>query len=86
MSLSAKRVRLVVYESVFKLIFNLDVLVAIAALRRKRVSQATMDRLAETRLQLEVQVNILESAYLNAEATKAMKKASDALKVIHRNL
>jgi charged multivesicular body protein 4 len=57
-----------------------------AALRRKRVSQATMGRLAETRLQLEVQVNMLESAYLNVEAAKAMKKASDALRVIHRNL
>ena len=45
-----------------------------------------MGRLAETRLQLEVQVNMLESAYLNAEAAKAMKKASDALRVIHRNL
>ncbi len=42
-----------------------------------------MDRLQGTRLQLEMQVNTLESANLNAETMAAMKKASDALKVIH---
>lgn len=45
-----------------------------------------LDRLAGTRLQLELQVNTLESANLNAETMAAMKKAADALKSIHGNL
>ncbi|KAF8076332.1 Snf7-domain-containing protein [Lyophyllum atratum] len=60
--------------------------VATAALKRKKASEAELDRLAGTRLQLEMQVNTLESANLNAETMTAMKKASDALKVIHGNL
>lgn len=61
-------------------------IVATAALKRKKASEAEMDRLAGTRLQLEMQVNTLESANLNAETMAAMKKASDALKVIHGKL
>ncbi|RDB22788.1 Vacuolar-sorting protein SNF7 [Hypsizygus marmoreus] len=60
--------------------------VATAALKRKKASEMELDRLAGTRLQLEMQVNTLESANLNAETMAAMKKASDALKVIHGNL
>jgi hypothetical protein len=60
--------------------------VATAALRRKKASEAELDRLAGTRLQLETQVNTLESANLNAETMAALKKGSDALKVIHGNL
>jgi charged multivesicular body protein 4 len=60
--------------------------VATAALKRKKASEAELDRLAGTRLQLEMQVNTLESANLNAETMAAMKKASEALKVIHGNL
>ncbi|PPQ79538.1 hypothetical protein CVT25_003419 [Psilocybe cyanescens] len=60
--------------------------VALAALKRKKVTEGELDRLAGTRLQLEMQVNTLESANLNAETMAAMKKASDALKVIHGNL
>jgi len=60
--------------------------VATAALRRKKASEAELDRLAGTRLQLEMQVNTLESANLNAETMAAMKKASDALSHIHGNL
>jgi charged multivesicular body protein 4 len=60
--------------------------VATAALKRKKASEAELDRLAGTRLQLEMQVNTLESANLNAETMAAMKKASDALKVIHGKL
>lgn len=48
--------------------------------------ETELERLAGTRMQLEVQVNTLESANLNAETMAAMKKASDALKVIHGNL
>lgn len=55
-------------------------------MKRKKASEAELDRLAGTRLQLEMQVNTLESANLNAETMAAMKKASDALKVIHGNL
>lgn len=57
-----------------------------AALKRKKVTETELDRLAGTRLQLEMQVNTLESANLNAETMQAMKKASDALKVIHGNM
>ncbi|KDR83792.1 hypothetical protein GALMADRAFT_236176 [Galerina marginata CBS 339.88] len=60
--------------------------VATAALKRKKVTEQELDRLAGSRLQLEMQVNTLESANLNAETMAAMKKASDALKVIHGNL
>lgn len=64
----------------------LTIIAATAALRRKKASEAELDRLAGTRLQLEMQVNTLESANLNAETMAAMKKASEALKVIHGNL
>lgn len=60
--------------------------IATAALKRKKASEAELDRLAGTRLQLEMQVNTLESANLNAETMAAMKKAADALKVIHGNM
>ncbi|KAG6919392.1 hypothetical protein DXG01_006275 [Tephrocybe rancida] len=60
--------------------------IAVAALKRKKANETELDRLAGTRLQLEMQVNTLESANLNAETMAAMKKASDALKVIHGNL
>jgi len=60
--------------------------VATAALKRRKVTEQELDRLAGSRLQLEMQVNTLESANLNAETMAAMKKASDALKVIHGNL
>jgi hypothetical protein len=60
--------------------------VATAALKRKKASEQELDRLGGTRLQLETQVNTLESANLNAETMAAMKKASDALKVIHGNM
>ena len=50
------------------------------------MNETELDRLAGTRMQLEMQVNTLESANLNAETMQAMKKASDALKVIHGNM
>ncbi len=59
---------------------------ATQALKRKKASELELDRLAGTRLQLEMQVNTLESANLNAETMAAMKKAADALKVIHGNM
>ncbi|KAL4075905.1 Snf7-domain-containing protein [Scleroderma citrinum] len=57
--------------------------VATQALRRKKASEGELERLAGTRLQLEMQINTLESANLNAETMQAMKKASDALGAIH---
>lgn len=60
--------------------------VATAALKRKKMNETELDRLAGTRMQLEMQVNTLESANLNAETMAAMKKASEALKVIHGNM
>lgn len=59
---------------------------ATAALKRKKMHENELDKLAGTRLQLEVQVNTLESANLNAETMAAMKKAASALKDIHGNM
>ncbi|KAI0824736.1 Snf7 family [Trametes gibbosa] len=59
---------------------------ATAALRRKKVTEQELDRLQNTRFQLEMQVNTLESASFNAENMAAMKKASSALKDIHGKL
>jgi len=60
--------------------------VATAALRRKKANENQLDQLSGQRLQLEMQVNTIESANLNAETMQAMKKGSDALKAIHGNL
>lgn len=60
--------------------------VATAALRRKKAHEVELDRLSGTRLQLEMQVNTLESANFNQETMAAMKKGSEALKTIHGNL
>jgi len=47
------------------------------------MAEGELERLGGTRMQLEAQVNTLESANLNAETLAAMKKGSEALKVIH---
>lgn len=60
--------------------------VATAALRRKKAHETELVKLSDTRLQLEMQVNTLESANLNAETMAAMKRGADALKAIHGNL
>jgi len=60
--------------------------VATAALKRKKMNEIELNRLGESRLHLEMQVNTLEAANMNAETMAAMKKAADALKVIHGNL
>ncbi|TFK83892.1 Snf7-domain-containing protein [Polyporus arcularius HHB13444] len=59
---------------------------ATAALRRKKVTEQELERLQNTRFQLEMQVNTLESASFNAENMNAMKKAAGALKDIHGKL
>jgi len=60
--------------------------VATAALKRKKMNEMELNRLGESRLHLEMQVNTLEAANMNAETMAAMKKAADALKIIHGNL
>jgi len=60
--------------------------VATAALKRKKLNEAELNRLGESRLHLEMQVNTLEAANMNAETMAAMKKAADALKIIHGDL
>ncbi|KAF8812393.1 hypothetical protein BYT27DRAFT_6417272 [Phlegmacium glaucopus] len=60
--------------------------VATAALKRKKMNEVELNRLGESRLHLEMQVNTLEAANMNAETMAAMKKAADALKIIHGNL
>lgn len=50
------------------------------------MTEQELDRLQNTRFQLEMQVNTLESASFNAENMAAMKKASSALKDIHGKL
>jgi charged multivesicular body protein 4 len=60
--------------------------VAAAALKRRKMHEIELNRLGDSRFQLETQVNTLESANMNAETMAAMKKASDALKVIHGNM
>lgn len=45
-----------------------------------------MERLNGQRLQLEQQINTLESANLNLETMQAMKKASDVLEQIHGHM
>jgi len=59
---------------------------AMAALRRKKQSEAELERLSGTQLQLEMQINTLESANLNAETMAAIRKASNALTEIHSGL
>lgn len=59
---------------------------ATAALRRKKASETELDRLAGTRLQLEMQIGTLESAAMNAQTMGALKKGADALKGIHGKL
>ncbi|CDO71383.1 hypothetical protein BN946_scf184908.g141 [Trametes cinnabarina] len=56
------------------------------ALRRKKVTEQELERLHKTRFGLEIQINTLESASFNVENMVAMKKANEALKVIHKDL
>ncbi|CAL1701062.1 unnamed protein product [Somion occarium] len=60
--------------------------VATQALKRKKLHEQELDRLQNTRFQLEIQVNTLESASFNAETMAAMKKAAGALSDIHGTL
>ena len=59
---------------------------ATAALRRKKMHEADLDKLAGMRLQLEVQVNTVESANINANTLGVMRRGADALRDIHNGL
>jgi hypothetical protein len=48
--------------------------------------EADLDKLAGMRLQLEVQVNTLESANINANTLDVMRRGASALKDIHNGL
>jgi hypothetical protein len=61
-------------------------LVATAALRRKKMHEADLDKLAGMRLQLEVQVNTVESANINANTLDVMRRGANALRDIHGGL
>lgn len=60
--------------------------VAIAALKRKKVLENELEKLQGTKFQLEMHANTLESANLNRSTMIAMKTAADALKKIHGDL
>ena len=58
-----------------------------AALRRKKASEQDLDRLAEIRLHLEVQVDFLESATSGPYDTfLALKEGAAALERIHGSM
>jgi charged multivesicular body protein 4 len=59
---------------------------ALAALRRKKQNETELERLSGMELQLETQVNTLESAHLNQETVLAIKKAAGALQDMQRKL
>jgi charged multivesicular body protein 4A/B len=47
------------------------------------MKELELNRLRDSRFQLETQVNTLEPANMNAKTMVAVKKVSDALKVMH---
>ncbi|KAJ7907755.1 hypothetical protein B0H13DRAFT_2332057 [Mycena leptocephala] len=51
-----------------------------------RANETQLEQLRGQQLQLEMQVNTLESANLNAETMAAMKKAADVLQQIHSGM
>lgn len=59
---------------------------ATAALKRRKMNEVELNRLGESRLHLEMQVNTLEAANMNVETMSAMKTAANALKAIHGDL
>ncbi|KAF7355268.1 Vacuolar sorting protein [Mycena sanguinolenta] len=59
---------------------------ATSALKRKRFNETQLEQLRGQQMQLEMQVNTLESANLNKETMDAMKKAAQALADIHSGM
>jgi len=59
---------------------------ATSALKRKRANETQLEQLRGQQMQLEMQVNTLESANLNKETMDAMKKAAQVLSDIHSGM
>ncbi|KAG9099997.1 ESCRT-III subunit protein snf7 [Ceratobasidium sp. 370] len=59
---------------------------ATAALRRKKLHEAELEKLYGQRMTLETQLNAIENANLNAETMARMKQGAQALRDIHGNL
>jgi len=59
---------------------------ATAALRRKKLHEAELEKLYGQRMTLETQLNAIENAHLNAETMSTMKQGAQALRDIHGNL
>jgi len=59
---------------------------ATAALRRKKLHEAELEKLYGQRMTLETQLNAIENANLNAETMAAMRQGAQALRDIHGNL
>jgi len=60
--------------------------VATAALRRKKMHEAELEKLYGQRMTLETQLNAIENANLNAETMTRMKQGARALRDIHGDL
>jgi len=59
---------------------------ATSALKRKRANETQLEQLRGQQMQLEMQVNTLESANLNKETMDAMRKAAQVLSDIHAGM
>jgi len=59
---------------------------ALACLKRKKVYEAQIDKLAAARMTIETQSMILEGAQVNLEAMSAMKMGAQSMKTIHKDL
>ncbi|KZV97914.1 hypothetical protein EXIGLDRAFT_669778 [Exidia glandulosa HHB12029] len=57
-----------------------------AALRRRKMFEKDLTALDGMRVTLESQIQAIESANLNAETMHAMRKAAEAMKIIHGTL
>ena len=57
--------------------------VALHSLKKKKAFETELEHLQASELQLEMQIQVLESANLNAETLTAMKQASEVIKLIH---
>ncbi|KAJ2077949.1 ESCRT-III subunit protein snf7 [Coemansia sp. RSA 988] len=59
---------------------------AVLSLKRMRMLREEMERLGGSRMSLEAQVMAIEGANVNLETMKAMKKGTEAMKSIHKDL
>ncbi|KAI9503444.1 ESCRT-III subunit protein snf7 [Coemansia spiralis] len=59
---------------------------ALAALKRKKLLEAQIEKISGSRMTLEAQVMTIEAANVNLETMRAMQKGAEAMKGIHRDL